>query len=294
MELRLLRYFLAVAREENITAAAESLHITQPTLSKQLMDLEDEIGKKLFIRGKRKITLTEDGILLRKRAGEIVNLVDKTEAEIKKSDNESISGDVYIGGGETKGMKIIAKVIKNMQKEYPNVHFHLFSGNSDDIIERLDKGLLDFGVLIDPVNIKNYDYLKLPTTDRWGLLMKKDSHLANRDFITVEDLINLPLICSRQSLVKNQVSSWLGTNISFESLNIVATYNLLFNASLLVKEGVGYVLCLDKLLNRSSDLCFIPLKPTLSANLNFVWKKYQIFAPATKMFLDELQKEVNI
>ena len=293
MDIRELRYFLAVARENSITLAAESLNITQPGLSKVIMNMEEELGKKLFKRENRKIALTEDGIFLRKRAQEIVDLFDKTQSEFQEN-MEGLSGDIYIGGGETKGMKIIARVIKNMQKEYPNVHFHLFSGNSDDVIERLDKGLLDFGVLIDPVNIKNYDYLKLPTTDKWGLLMKKDSHLANRDFITVEDLINLPLICSRQSLVKNQVSSWLGTNISFESLNIVATYNLLFNASLLVKEGVGYVLCLDKLLDRSSDLCFIPLKPTLSANLNFVWKKYQIFAPATKMFLDELQKEINI
>ena len=294
MELRLLKYFLAVAREENITAAAESLHITQPTLSKQLMELEDEIGKKLFIRGKRKIILTEDGILLRKRAGEIINLVDKTEAELKESDNELISGDIYIGAGETDGIRTIAKVSSKLQKKYPNIHYHLFSGDSDDVLEKLDKGLIDFGILIEPSDIKKYGYIKLPTYDTWGLLMRKDSSLAKKEHIASKELFNIPLICSKQSLDNNNFFEWFGDNS--EKLNIVATYNLIYNASLFVEEGFGYVLAFDKLINLTDDsnLCFKPIVPNIKANLVIVWKKYQVFSKATQKFLDELQKEISI
>ena len=294
MEIRLLKYFLAVAREENITAAAESLHITQPTLSKQLMELEDELGKKLFIRGKRKITLTEDGILLRKRAGEIVDLLEKTQAELKNLDNEVISGDIYIGAGETEGMRIIAKLSSKLQKKYPNIHYHLFSGNSEDVIEKLDKGLIDFGVLIEPTDIKKYGYVKLPVYDTWGVLMRKDSDLAKKDYIEPNDLLNIPLLCSRQALANNEFSIWFGDNT--EKLNVVATYNLIYNASLYVEEGFGYAITLDKLINLTDDsnLCFKPIIPNLKANLVLVWKKYQVFSKAAQFFLDELQKEINI
>ncbi len=294
MEIRLLKYFLAVSREENITAAAESLHITQPTLSKQLMELEDELGKKLFIRGKRKITLTEDGILLRKRAGEIVDLLEKTQAELKNLDNEVISGDIYIGAGETEGMRIIAKLGSQLQKKYPNIHYHLFSGNSEDVIEKLDKGLIDFGVLIEPTDIKKYGYVKLPVYDTWGVLMRKDSDLAKKDYIKPNDLLNIPLLCSRQALANNEFSIWFGDNT--EKLNVVATYNLIYNASLYVEEGFGYAVTLDKLINLTDDsnLCFKPIIPNLKANLVMVWKKYQVFSKATQKFLDELQNEINI
>lgn len=293
MEIRLLKYFLAVAREENITAAAESLHITQPTLSKQLMELEDELGKKLFIRGKRKITLTEDGIFLRKRAGEIIDLVEKTQAELKSLEDESISGDIYIGAGETEGMRTIAKLSSKLQKKYPNIHYHLFSGNSEDVIEKLDKGLIDFGVLIEPTDIKKYGYIKLPVYDTWGILMKKDSDLAKKDYIEPNDLLNIPLLCSRQALANNEFSIWFGDNT--EKLNVVATYNLIYNASLYVEEGFGYALTLDKLINLTddSDLCFKPIIPNLKANLVMVWKKYQVFSKATQKFLEELQNEIN-
>ena len=293
MEIRLLKYFLAVAREENITAAAESLHITQPTLSKQLMELEDEFGKKLFIRGKRKITLTEDGILLRKRAGEIVDLLEKTQAELKNMNNEIISGDIYIGAGETEGMRIIAKLSIKLQKKYPNIHYHLFSGNSEDVIEKLDKGLIDFGVLIEPTDIKKYGYVKLPVYDTWGVLMRKDSDLAKKDCIEPNDLLDIPLLCSRQALANNEFSIWFGDNT--EKLNVVATYNLIYNASLYVEEGFGYAVTLDKLINLTDDsnLCFKPIIPNLKANLVMVWKKYQVFSKATQIFLDELQKEIN-
>lgn len=292
MELRVLRYFLAVAKEESITAASETLHVTQPTLSRQLMELEEEFGKKLFIRGNRKITLTDEGILLRKRAEEIVELVEKTETEITASD-EIINGDIYIGGGETDAMRIIAHIVKKLQEKYPQVKYHLFSGNADDVTERLDRGLLDFGVVIEPANIQKYDYLKLPATDTWGVLMRKDSPLAQNTVIKPKDLHNIPLLCSRQSMVGKGISQWIGKD--FEKLNIVATYNLVYNASLMVEEGIGYALSLDKLVNTTgnSALCFKPLEPKLEVGLNIVWKKSQVFSKAAKKFLEMLKSELN-
>ena len=291
MELRVLRYFVAVAREESITGAAESLHVTQPTLSRQLMELEEELGKKLFIRGSRKLTLTDEGVLLRKRAEEIIELVEKTETEIITSD-EIINGDIYIGGGETDAMRIIAQTAKKLQKEYPNIRYHIFSGNADDVTERLDKGLLDFGILIEPADIKKYEYIKLPATDIWGLLMRKDSPLASCDTIKPENLLNIPLLCSRQSMVGKEISEWIG--LDYDKLNIVTTYNLVYNASLMVEEGIGYALSPDKLVNTTGNsvLCFKPLEPKLEVGLNIVWKKSQIFSKAAKKFLERLEMEV--
>ena len=279
MELRVLRYFLAVAREESISDAAEFLHITQPTLSRQLMDLEEELGKQLLIRGKRnrKIMLTEDGMRLRKRAEEIVALADKTEAEFLAGD-EAVSGDVYIGCGESHAMRIIAKTAVKLRQDYPDIHFHLYSGNAEDVSERMEKGLLDFGIFITSANIDKYDYLKLPAYDTWGLIMRKSDQLAAKDFITPQDLQGLPLIMSRQALVQEDISRWGKKQI--QDLNVVATYNLVYNAAIMTREGFGYTLTLDKLANTGSDsdLCFRPLKPELRINLNLVWKKYQINA----------------
>lgn len=291
MELRVLRYFVAVAREESITGAAESLHVTQPTLSRQLMELEEELGKKLFIRGSRKLTLTDEGVLLKKRAEEIIELVEKTETEITTSD-EIINGDIYIGGGETDAMRIIAQTAKRLQMEYPNIRYHIFSGNADDVTERLDKGLLDFGILIEPADIRKYEYIKLPATDIWGLLMRKDSPLASCDTIKPEDLWNIPLLCSRQSMVGKEISDWIG--LDYDKLNIVTTYNLVYNASLMVEEGIGYALSLDKLLNTTGNsvLCFKPLEPKLEVGLNIVWKKSQVFSKAAKKFLERLEMEI--
>lgn len=291
MEIRVLRYFLAVAREENITAAAESLHITQPTLSKQLMELEDELKTTLFLRGKRKITLTEDGAFLRKRAQEIVDLVDKTESEFTVK-NEIIGGDVFIGCGETKAMRLIMKVIRNMEIDYPRIKFHFLSGNADDISERLDKGLLDFGIFVEPADIKKYDYIKLPATDTWGLLVREDHPLAKGRSITPKDLKQIPLISSRQNLVRNAISGWLGSD--FDKLNIVGTYNLIYNATLMVEEGIGSVLCLDGLVNvyDNNNLTFLPLEPKLEVNLDIAWKKYQIFSKAAQCFSERLQQEI--
>lgn len=294
MELRVLRYFLAVAREESISDAAEFLHITQPTLSRQLMDLEEELGKQLLIRGKRnrKIMLTEDGMRLRKRAEEIVALADKTEAEFLTAD-DAVSGDVYIGCGESDAMRIIAKTAVKLRQDYPDIHFHLYSGNAEDVSERMEKGLLDFGIFITSANIDKYDYLKLPAYDTWGLIMRKSDKLAARDFITPQDLQGLPLIMSRQALVQEDISRWGKKQI--QDLNVVATYNLVYNAAIMTREGFGYTLTLDKLANTGSDsdLCFRPLKPELRINLNLVWKKYQIFSKASQKFLEYLKNEIN-
>lgn len=291
MDIRMLKYFLAVAREESISGAAERLHMTQPPLSRQLKDLEEELGKQLLIRGNRKITLTEEGMLLRKRAEEIIELFEKTKAELSVSDS-NITGDIYIGGGETEGTRTIAKAICQMQKTYEHVNFHLFSGQAEDVAERLEKGLLDFGLFIEPADLSKYDFIKLPTTDSWGVLLRKDSPLAACKTIKPQDLCGLPLIISNQALVKNEISGWLGGD--YDKLNIVATYNLLYNASLLVEEGAGYALCLDKIIKTTSDspLCFRPLEPKLEVGMNIVWKKYQVFSKAAEKFLEQLQKEL--
>lgn len=293
MEFRVLQYFLAIVREESISAAAEYLHITQPTLSRQMKELEDTFGKQLFIRGNRKITLTKDGMLFRKRAEEIVSLVEKTQAEMLTTDT-SLSGDIYIGCGESKSMKIITKAVTKMQKDYPLVKFHFFSGNAEDVTDKLDSGLIDFGVLIEPTNMSKYDFIKLPTTDTWGVLMRKDNPLASLDFITAADIKDKTIICANQHMVKNEIAGWLGGNE--RRLNIVTTYNLLYNASLLVEDMEdGYVLCLDGIINTTGDssLCFRPLEPKLEVALDFVWKKYQLFPKHTEYFLNLVQNEIK-
>ncbi|MBU8851490.1 MULTISPECIES: LysR family transcriptional regulator [Priestia] len=294
MEIRVLRYFLMVAREGNITKAADVLHVTQPTLSRQLKDLEQELGKKLFIRSSHSIILTDEGMLLRNRAEEIVNMVDKLEAEFSSME-ETIGGDVYIGGGETEAMKHIARVAKDVQLRYPNIRYHLYSGNEEDITERLDKGLLDFGILIQPADISKYNYLNMPAKDVWGVVMRKDSPLALKESIQAADLLNVPLICSRQAMKqtfsKNEFADWFGED--FHKLNIVTTYNLAYNAAIMVEEGVGYAITLDKIVNTStnSNLCFRPLQPRLESGLNIVWKKHHVLSAAADAFLKELQEE---
>jgi len=293
MDIRVLQYFLAVARESSITKAAESLNMTQPPLSRQLKELEEELGKQLLIRGNRKVTLTEEGMILRKRAEEMVALMEKTKSEIISS-GENISGEIYIGGGETEGIRLIAKVAEKIQKKHSNISYNLFSGNSDDVTERLDQGLLDFGILIEPADIKKYDFIKLPTRDRWGLLMRRDHPLAMKQGIKPEDLHGTPLIASRQSLAHNELSGWLGKQ--YESLHIVTTYNLLYNASLMVEENVGCALCLDHIIPEyeNSPLCFRPLEPQITVGLDIVWKKYQVFTKPATLFLNMLQEEIAL
>lgn len=294
MELRVLRYFLAVAREGSITGAADLLHMTQPTLSRQLKDLEQELGKKLFIRSSHSITLTDEGMLLRNRAEEIIEMVGKLEAEFSSME-DTVSGDVYIGCGETEIMKQIARVIKDLQISYPNIRYHLYSGNEDDVTERLDKGLLDFAILIQPANLSKYNYINIPDKDVWGVVMRKDSTLALKEAIQAKDLVNVPLICSRQAikqtLSRNEFVDWFGED--FDKLNIVTTFNLAYNAAIMVEEGIGYALTLDKIVNTSSDrnLCFRPLEPRLESGLNIVWKKHQLFSAAADIFLKAIQSK---
>ena len=294
MELRVLRYFLAVAREENITAAANSLHLTQPTLSRQLRDLEEELGQKLLVRGNHRMTLTAEGMLLRKRAEEIVAMADKTEEEFRAMKGE-LSGDVYIGGGETDAMNLIAAVCRELQEEHPGIRYHLFSGNAQDVTERLDKGLLDFGLLIQPTDIAKYDYLSLPAKDTWGVILRRDAPLAAKSCAQVEDLAGVPLIFSRQALEEraesNELARWFGS--AWNDLNIVTTFNLCYNAAVMAKQGLGYVVSLDKLVDTSEDspLCFLPLEPLLESGLDVVWKKYQVFSAAAEAFLNRLREQ---
>ena len=292
MELRVLRYFLAVAHEANITRAAEHLHVTQPTLSRQLLDLEAALGKTLFIRGKRKLVLTEEGLFLRRRAQEILELVKATEAAFNNPD-ETVSGEVHIGGGETQAMRLIARTACALRTACPQISLHLFSGNAEDVAERLDRGLVDFGVFIRPANLTKYDYIKLPVTDVWGLLMRRDNPLAAKTAICPGDREALPLICSRQTMVANELAGWMGD--SHARLNVVATYNLLYNAALMVEEGVGCALCLDNIANTSagSPLCFRPLSPVMEVGLDIAWKQQQVFSRAAAKFLEFLQRSLT-
>ncbi len=287
MEIRVLRYFLAVAREESILGASEVLHVSQPTLSRQLMDLENELGKKLFIRGNRRITLTDEGMILRKRAEEIVGLVEKTESEIISSD-ENISGDVYIGGGETDGMRIVARAANQIINEGYDIRFHIFSGNGIDVAERLDKGLIDFGLFVEGADLKKYDSIRLPVTDTWGVLMRRDNPLAAKKSVKAADLAGVPLLVSKQAADTNELSGWLKTG----DIKIKGTYNLLYNASLMVDEGVGCALCLDKIINLTEDgnLCFRPLSPKREARLDIAWKRYQVFSKSSELFLNKLRE----
>ena len=292
MELRFLRYFLAVAREESISRAAESLHLTQPTLSRQIMELEAELGIKLLNRGKknRKVTLTDEGKLFRKRAEELVELADKMRSEFSVTEGP-VSGDIYIGSGETEAMYLIAKAATELQKEYPHIRYHLFSGNAADVTERLDNGLLDFGILVGEADLTMYDHLPLPVTDVWGVLMRKDSPLAEKSSVSRKDLSAIPLILSQQSLSSNELSGWYGG--AFAESNVVATYNLIYNAALMVASGFGYAVTLDKLVNGSSELCFRPLAPKLEARLSIVWKKHRGFSKATELFLQKLRRLIH-
>lgn len=290
MDIRVLQYFLTVAREESITRAAKTLRMTQPPLSRQLKDLEDELGKTLLIRGSKKVTLTEDGMLLRKRAEEMIDLMEKTRAELASS-SENINGEIYIGGGETDAVSLFAQIAGKLQAKYPLIHYHIYSGDAGIVMEKLDKGLIDFGLLVEPVDVSGYDYMRLPVRDIWGVLMRKDSPLAEQDVIRAEDLWDKPLIMPRQTSADGDMSVWLKRDIS--KLNVVMTYDLIFNASLFVKNGIGYAIALDKIINTTGDseLCFRPLYPALEAGLCIAWKKYQVFSRASKEFLRLLKNE---
>lgn len=288
MELRVLKYFLTVAEEKTISKAAETLHLTQPTLSKQLKELEEELQVTLFHRGSREITLTEEGIYLRNRANEILSLVNATTINLQK--DELIAGEINIGSGETRGFQLIADNLNILMANHQEVRVNLFSGNADDITEKIDKGLLDFGLVIDPVDKQKYEYLPLPNPDIWGVLVADTHPLAEMNSITPNDLSKEKIFISKQSQVSNQLASWFGQNI--EHLEIVGTYNLLYNASLLVKNSNHVVLCIEGIINtHQTGLSFIPLSPSLTANINLIWKKRAVFSSAANYFLSVLKKE---
>lgn len=291
MEIRVLEYFLAVAREQNITAAAEALHISQPALSRQLKNLEEELGKQLLIRGvkgSRKVLLTEEGMILRKRAEEILSLVQKTEKEITLSD-EAIAGNVFIGAGETEAVRLFAKTAMSLRQKYPDIRYNISSGNAEHVLEYLDKGLIDFGLLFVEVDPQKYEWMPVPARDIWGVLMRTDAPLAEKEYILPEDLWDKPLIVSQQRGKDSELNRWLQKGET--ELHIVATYNLIYNASLLVDEGLGYALCFDGLINTNgSNLCFRPLAPQLEAPCFIVWKRYQIFSKAANIFLQSLRE----
>ena len=296
MDIRVLKYFLAVAREGSITKAANVLHLTQPTLSRQLQDLEKELKHKLLIRGQHNVSLTPEGHILRQRAEEIVDMVEKTKNEFR-SKKDTISGTVYIGSGESYVISLITNIIKNIQTEYKEIKFDFLSGDATNLCEKLDKGLLDFAVLIEATNISKYDYLSLPKKDVWGLAMKKSDALAKNKTITFNDLKNIPIIVSsrllKRTITDDNFHKWFKGNL--KNLNIVATYNLFYNAGLMVNSNIGYALTLDKLTNitESSNLTFRPLSPKLESKLNIVWKKNHLFSPAAKLFLERLKEKFS-
>lgn len=292
IETRLLQYFLAVAEEQSITKAAEYLHISQPTLSKQMMDLEEALGRQLLVRGRKKITLTEEGTFLRGRAQEIISLMDKTESAFRENE-QSISGDVYIGCGEHRSTFTIMQIIRSIQEEYPDIRFHFFSSNADAIIERLDKGLLDMGFLLEPEITPRYDYKKLPLREAWGILMRKDSPLADVETISFAMLADLPLIMPSQTSNRGRMKAYF-TEANVNP-HVVSTYNLIYNAGLMVEAGIGYALCIDELINTagSHPLTFRPLSPELYSDVYLFTKKYQVLSKAAKLFLSRLEANIG-
>ena len=288
MEIRVLRYFMEIAREENMTKAAEQLHISQPALSKEIKKLEEELGHPLFIRTNKNMRLTDEGILLKKRVRDILEMVDKTTEEFNSLDSIT-GGEIRIGCAESIQIKYLARTIKLLKKKYPNFIFHIFSGDTEAVAERLDRGLLDLAVIVEPPNLSKYNYLPVPESDKWGVVMRRDSHLAKKSELTFNDIYGLPLFVSEQS-IKADFPRWCGENT--EKLNIAGTFNLAFNGSVFVREGLGYLLTFENLVNTSeeSELCFCPIVPLLKTKMYIIWKKYQIFSPIAELFLKKLKE----
>lgn len=287
IETRLLHYFLAVAREQSITRAAETLHISQPTLSKQMMDLEQQLGKPLIVRGKKKITLTDEGAYFRSRAQEMMDLMTKTES-IFRSDEDTIAGDIWFGCGETPIMDCITQVFHDFQAEYPGLKFHIYSGDADGVLEQLDKGLLDMGLMLGTSSLEKYRCIPLNRNNRFGILMPRDCPLAGKNAIGLEELSTLPLIISQQTVGSQLLRSWFGER--YQQLDIIATYNLVYNATFMVEQGMGFCLCLENLVNTEGirNLTFRPIEPELSLPAFLVVKKYQTLSKSAQLLLDEI------
>lgn len=291
MELKTLRSFLAVAREGNVTRAARSLHITQPALSRQLAELERELGCELLVREARGVTLTDEGVLLRKRADEIVSLADRTELEIR-TPAAQVEGDVWVGGGESQVVGIIAEVAARLAEEHPGIHLHLYSGNGNDVLERVDKGLLDFGLIMGHEPSSAFDAIEMPWSDHWGLLMRRDDPLADRPSLVLDDLRERRLIVSSQSTAGSSSTS---SFFEEENFDVVATYTLLFNASLLVERGVGVAVCLDGIVRtgEGTPFAFVPIEGLPTVGSHLLWKRYQPLSRACEVFLRTLRRQCD-
>lgn len=289
MEIRTLRYFLEAAREENMSKAAERMHISQSALSKQLKGLEEELGKKLFVRHSFSIELTEEGMLLRKRAEDLLSMADKITAEFASMD-DIIGGNIYFGCAESYQIRHLAALIKRFKKQYPGFHYHITSGDTEQVTEKLDKGLLDFAVLVESPDYAKYNVVKMPESDRWGLVMPAGCALAQKDCITFEDLRGLRLFCSGQGWHAD-LPLWCGERIN--ELTLEGSFQLSYNASVFTREGLGYLLTFEHLVNTSSEsgLVFRPLYPELTTDMFIIWKKHQVFTPIAERFINELQKE---
>ena len=288
MEIRSLRYFLAAAREENMTRAAEILHVTQPTLSKALKSLEEELGKKLFVRHSFSIRLTEEGVLLRNRAEDLISMADKIEQEFISLDDIS-GGELYLGLAESYQIRYLARVIKDFKTRYPNLHYHITSGDTEQIADKLDKGLLDFLVLAEVPDSRKYEYLAFPEKDVWGLVIPEGDPLAEKEMIQPGDLAGLPLFCSEQAW-NGDIKKWFGS--LFSEMKLEGSFRLSYNGSVFAREGLGYLLTFRNLLNTSegSGLVFRPLEPTLETTLYIVWNRYQTFTPIAERFLQQLKQ----
>ena len=290
MEIRTLRYFLAVAREENMTRAAELLHVTQPTLSKALKALEEELGKKLFTRRSFSIRLTDEGALLRSRAEDLISMADRITQEFVSLDDIT-GGDIYFGLAESHLIQYLAREIREFRRQYPDLRYHITSGDTEQVTEKLDKGLLDFAVLAEPPDTGKYEALVFPEADVWGLVFPADDPLSQKETITVDDLIGLPLFCSEQSW-ENDLPAWCGSRMA--ELRLEGSFRLSYNGSMFAKEGLGYLLTFRHLIDTSagSGLVFRPLSPTLETKLYLIWKKYQVFSPIAERFLQKLRSSL--
>jgi len=288
MEIRVLRYFLTVVREEGINRAAEVLHITQPTLSRQLSQLEEEVGVKLFHRGARKITLTNEGILLRRRAEEILSLVDRTESELTQQE-ELVEGRIVIGGGELTAMQVLPEIIENFHNKYPLVTFDIFTGNADLVKEQMEKGLIDIGVLLEPVDMEKFEFIRLKGKERWVVLMRPDDPLARKESVSAKDLANVPLILPRRTNVQNELSNWLGD--SFQEKQVLFTSNLATNSALMVQKGLACSLVIEGAVPfwDKKKIVYRPLYPELTSSSVFAWKRQQPFSLAAAKFIENMK-----
>lgn len=292
MELRVLRYFVTLAGEGNITKAARVLHITQPSLSRQLIQLENELDTKLFIRGNTSIVLTNEGILLLQRAKEILNLSDRTIRDFLAQKGQ-FCGEVSIGSVETMGTSVLPSFLKHFSAKYPRVKYNIYSGYAEDVKEKIDQGILDLGFLTEPIDKKKYDTISLPHKEHWGVIVRKDDALLQKRTISFQDIIHLPLLVPERQVLQRDILSRLGCNLSYEELNIFATYNRLSNGILLVEHGLGYAVCLQVgWFNRpDTGVCFLPFHPECVMKGMLAWKKNHVLSAAATKFIQLAKKQ---